>query len=313
VNQRYAISLATVVMLVVLRLGVGWHFFSEGIKHHLDPHWTSETVLRAAKGPLAPLYQAYLPEFHRFEELLHRDNSSSEEEVVGRWVTEIKKDWDDYAQQFGRHYSLNEAQVAEVAKTLRRQEERLDNWVEVNKDALTTHVHEWRRKQATRELPHGNLPYQKKRIADKQSTLAGESAGWHAELKGLESDYHVALGRMLDDDQRQRPLPHSRTSLELVDQSMKGLILATGVLLILGLFTRLACVLGAGFLLSVVMMQPFWVADTVPTFNQYVEMLVLLMLATTPVGRWAGLDFFLHNFLTSRKAQIKGTSDVSAT
>ncbi len=71
----------------------------------------------------------------------------------------------------------------------------------------------------------------------------------------------------------------------------------------LGLFTRLACVAGALFLLSVVMMQPFWVSDALPTYNQYVEMVALLALATTPVGRWAGLDYFLHRLVAGNETK----------
>ncbi len=101
------------------------------------------------------------------------------------------------------------------------------------------------------------------------------------------------------------------TSLEIVDVTMTYGILAIGLLLLLGLFTRTACVAGAAFLLSVVMMQPFWVSEALPTFNQYVEMLALLTLATTPVGRWAGLDFFLTPFVSRICCSSKGKTDVS--
>jgi len=76
-----------------------------------------------------------------------------------------------------------------------------------------------------------------------------------------------------------------------------------------GLFTRLACLAGAAFLLSVVLMQPFWVSDAMPTFNQYVEMFALLTLATTEVGRWGGLDFFLPRLISGKSS--KGKTDVS--
>ena len=77
-------------------------------------------------------------------------------------------------------------------------------------------------------------------------------------------------------------------------------ILAIGVLFDAGaVHARWPCVAGAVFLLSVVMMQPFWVSEAQPTFNQYVEMFALLTLATTPVGRWAGLDFFLSTIVSA--------------
>jgi hypothetical protein len=57
-------------------------------------------------------------------------------------------------------------------------------------------------------------------------------------------------------------------------------------------------------------MQPFWVSETAPTFNQYVEMFALLTLATTQVGRWCGLDFFLHALVAAGPRAAKGPSDV---
>lgn len=312
--QRYSISLATVVMLVALRLCIGWHFFREGVNHHLDTRWTSEPVLRVSKGPLAPLYQAYLPEFHRFDELVHREKSQSEEETVKRWINQIKNDWDEYRQRFAEYYQLGDVQATEAAKAIKFYHTRIDNWAAANKEALVTHVHEWRRKEATRESPGGDLPYQKKRIADKQNSLSAESVGWRAEVKSFEDNYQAALRLILDVDQREQPpLRQPRTSLDVVDAVMTYGILTIGVLLVLGLFTRMACVAGALFLLSVVMMQPFWVSQTAPTFNQYVEMFALLALATTQVGRWAGLDFFVHSLLGANESSAKGTSDVSAT
>ncbi|MEX0978562.1 MAG: hypothetical protein WDZ48_06910, partial [Pirellulales bacterium] len=95
------------------------------------------------------------------------------------------------------------------------------------------------------------------------------------------------------------------------DTVMTYVILAIGALLLLGLLTRTACIAGALFLLSVVSMQPFWVSEAIPTYNQLVEMFALLMLATTHVGRWGGLDFFVHHLVFGREPATKGTSDVS--
>jgi uncharacterized membrane protein YphA (DoxX/SURF4 family) len=64
--------------------------------------------------------------------------------------------------------------------------------------------------------------------------------------------------------------------------------------LLLGLFTRIASILGFLFLLGVVASQPFWIADAVPTMNFYIEMAGLLVLAGTRAGRWFGLDYFTY-------------------
>ena len=81
---------------------------------------------------------------------------------------------------------------------------------------------------------------------------------------------------------------------------MKYGIWGIGVCLVLGLFTRTAAVLGALFLLSVILAQPFWMADAQPTYSQTLEMFALAALATTHVGRWGGLDFFIHYLLLKR-------------
>jgi uncharacterized membrane protein YphA (DoxX/SURF4 family) len=298
-------------MLVVLRLNIGWHFFSEGVKHYADPSWTSEPVLRNAKGPLAGWYHAYLPDFHGFEELLHGSPANASANVVQTWIDAIGNDWDVDRQRFVEHYGLGEQQQKRAREVFGAYERKLRGWANEQKDALTTHVHQWQRKQAAAQSPGVDVPYAKERVAGKQVSLSAEASGWLAELKQLESEYDTALRNVLNDQQRARPaLSRPRTSIDVVDAVMTYVILAIGVLLVLGLLTRLACVAGAVFLFSVVMMQPFWVSETAPTFNQYVEMFALLTLATTQVGRWCGLDFFLHALVAAGPRAAKGPSDV---
>ena len=67
--KRAGYSLATMVSLVVLRLVIGWHFYSEGSSHLIDPAWSSEGFLKAAKGPFADHYQSVLPGFHGWDSL----------------------------------------------------------------------------------------------------------------------------------------------------------------------------------------------------------------------------------------------------
>jgi uncharacterized membrane protein YphA (DoxX/SURF4 family) len=308
VPSRYSIGAATVVMLVVLRLCIGWHFFSEGVKHYADPNWTSEGVLRSAKGPLAPLYHSYIDDFHGFERLLHNDTTQAPDHAIKAWLDEIQADWDEYRQRFAIHYSLDDVQQKRASAVLHDYQAELRSWAAENKDALATHVHEWRRKETTRATPAAGLPFQRKRTSEKQLALAGEAKSWKAELTGLERKYEESLEEAVGADQA---MPRRATSLEIVDVTMTYGILAIGLLLLLGLFTRVACVAGAVFLLSVVMMQPFWVSEALPTFNQYVEMLALLTLATTPVGRWAGLDFFLAQIVSRPCCSSKGKTDVS--
>jgi uncharacterized membrane protein YphA (DoxX/SURF4 family) len=307
VLNRYAISTATVVMLVVLRLNIGWHFFAEGVHHCTDPSWTSEPVLRAATGPLAPWYHAYLPDFHDLEAFLHDDTQSPSAAVDG-WLGRVEEDWNRRQGEFAGHYDLDAAQQKKAAQVARDFQGRLRSWAGANGDALEAHVHQWRRMEAGRQAPDAvDVPFRKQRLASMRAGLAGEAKSWRIELAMLELGYERELNELLTDDQRsQGAMARPKTAIDAVDVVMKYVILAIGVLLMLGLFTRTASLVGALFLLSVVMTQPFWVSESQPTFNQYVEMFALVTLATTHVGRWGGLDFFVHRLVSRRQDAFEG-------
>ena len=81
-----------------------------------------------------------------------------------------------------------------------------------------------------------------------------------------------------------------------------------GVLLILGLFTRLAALAGAGFLFSIVLTQWPGAPGALPVYYQAIEMLALLVLAATAAGRFAGLDFVVHSLLARCFNSNQGTN-----
>ena len=63
---------------------------------------------------------------------------------------------------------------------------------------------------------------------------------------------------------------------------------------ILGLFTRLTSLAGAGFLAMIIATQWPGAAGAIPAHYQIVEMTGMLVLAAVGAGRFAGLDFLLH-------------------
>jgi len=77
-----------------------------------------------------------------------------------------------------------------------------------------------------------------------------------------------------------------------------------GLCLVLGLFTRPAALAGAGFMLFVVLSQPSYpgvypldppqLGHALLINKDFVEMVALLVIASTSLGRWTGLDFFIH-------------------
>ena len=65
-TRQFQIGLATVVLLVVLRLALGCHFLYEGVWkiRHRD-EFTAEPFLTQAKGPLSGVFYAMLDDMHR--------------------------------------------------------------------------------------------------------------------------------------------------------------------------------------------------------------------------------------------------------
>ncbi len=285
------------VMLVLLRLNIGWHFFSEGVKHYSDPNWSSEPVLRAATGPLAPMFQSYLPEHRALQKLQAKPENGKP--VGDAWLKEVHEDWTADARRFADFYQLDEQQRAAVDEALERRRLELAGWKLSHQDDLDAYHFDRSSLMEAAALPTAEtIPFQKKRIDDSAARLGADARGWFAEIKQIETEFHRQLDRLLTVEQRSKgSTPREKSPLQMVDKVMTFGILGIGVCLVLGLFTRLACLLGAAFLLSVVLTQPFWVSDAQPTFNQWVELLALLALATTNVGKWGGLDFFIRCLL----------------
>jgi len=114
-------------------------------------------------------------------------------------------------------------------------------------------------------------------------------------LQGVLSEAQKKLGP-LPDVSRQG---WEARQLEWIDWLTRWGLVAVGLCLLFGLFTRTACLGGALFLLMLYLtMPPFpWVPEATRVEGHYyyvnknlVEMLALLTLATTRSGRWLGLD-----------------------
>jgi uncharacterized membrane protein YphA (DoxX/SURF4 family) len=308
--------MATVLALVALRLVVGWHFFSEGSQHLADLRWSSEGFLRAAKGPLAPYYQAPLPEAaFGFDDTLHVSTTTSADagEVIDAWRDRVTAGLKSAEEHFVEIYKPSADQQAEMKRTLERRQAQFLDWLADTREDLVDHVHQWQRLVwARRSASATDVPFEKKRIAEAQAKLKSQSGPWTSHVRGIERGMLEELDAAIGDDQRAAGLAVApRSSLEKIDRFLAYGITVVGGCLIVGLLSRLAALAGAMFLLSVVLAQPPWLSDALPTYPQVLEMLTLLTLATVPVGRWAGLDFFVHSLFRRPCCSAKGKSHES--
>ncbi|MCC6420877.1 MAG: DoxX family protein [Gemmataceae bacterium] len=147
----------------------------------------------------------------------------------------------------------------------------------------------------------------KKNLADLKKDVAARRTELLADLnRPLVDTLDFIYKQRLTKDQQAKgalPGPEPTNRLALIDGITMWGITAVGVCLILGLFTRTACVVGAGFLLLFYAAMPAlpWLPVNPRAEGHYffinkniIEALALLTLATTYTGRWVGFDGLIH-------------------
>ena len=132
--------------------------------------------------------------------------------------------------------------------------------------------------------------------SDRQKKLYG----WKQEVGGMWDAYEGQINSLVVGEQKDagpiealRPFDQPYSQLKIINKVIPWFDTIVGVLLILGLFTRLASGAAAIFLISVVLTQPFWIPGVQPTYFYWIELMALLVIFATCAGRMGGLDFFL--------------------
>ena len=142
--------------------------------------------------------------------------------------------------------------------------------------------------------------------------------GWNNSVADIWDAYEGQINALATEDQKQAagsaaPVIASRqfdqpySQLKIINQVIPWFDTIVGVLLILGLFTRVASGAAALFLVSVILTQPPWIPGTAPTYFYAIELAALLVLFATCAGRIAGLDFFLAASKTSKTKSSQTT------
>jgi len=219
-----------------------------------------------------------------------------------------------------RRYRPSPEQRHAIQELYHRYKESAEQYLAANREFIEAHfasVDRFRQEQG-----RGNAAFQKQRAWERKRELRQEVNQWLSELDGMGQAFWRAVWDVLDEDQRARgmmaePVPTTHrlpvsllgidSVTELFDAAITYGLTAIGVCLVAGLFTRLACV-GAGlFLVMVILSQPAWPSIYPPAppeaghallvDKNFVEMVACFALATTAVGRWGGVDFFLSHWI----------------
>jgi uncharacterized membrane protein YphA (DoxX/SURF4 family) len=212
------------------------------------------------------------------------------------WAEQVIRDWQVILTRFTGHYGLDERQADDAGNALKARIDQLLAYLDGETEPIADYRYELFRKRALEASPlAAEVPFQEMRIAQKRAETAGMPAVWIDQVQAFEDNLHNDLGGLLTEAQKRKGPPASPlTLMRLMDKAVTYWVFGVGICLILGLFTRLAALAGAAFLVMVVATQPPWVEGAEPVYYQVVEMTALLALATTAVGRWGGLDYYLH-------------------
>jgi uncharacterized membrane protein YphA (DoxX/SURF4 family) len=314
--------------------------------------WSSAGYLRESVGPLSEYFRSIPgadPDDTALALLtpqpLPPGKAPADVPAGERLPPALRAEWDGYYQRFVQHYGLNEQEQAKARKAFELAKTQTGAWllagvkeVEISfpdrivtiKKTTPERVEAYRRKVAAlrevlaKELPAFEQDVRKRRLALAKEEVNLMRAELLSDLDKQTAAMQTALAGVLTAEQKAKgPVPPApatgliwgRTRLEWADWITRWGLTVSGLCLMLGLFTRLACVAGAALLALFYISYPAlpWVPEPPRSEGFYIfinkniiELVALLALATTRSGRWVGLDGLLAllNPFRGRSAEL---------
>jgi uncharacterized membrane protein YphA (DoxX/SURF4 family) len=299
--------------------------------------WTSEAFLRDAQGPLAGLYRGLAgdPLLDRLE-VLPPVAEGPADKMQERLPPGLEKEWRAFFDRFVEHYDITGKQLERLEAAFSQSKCQTACWLQTGviivrrpapagnatlEDEVTIpeRVEQYKKKiQYLRELEGIDQSSSLRPNLDAEVKEAkGEVNRLRAELQGVVDGQTAEMKKSLYGTLAFEPeklklgpvpepiVPHWQEwePLNWMDFLLRWGITIIGGCLLVGLFTRTACVAGAVFLLTVFLARP--ALPLLPAtaeqevhyqliFKTLIEMLALLALATTLSGRWVGVDGLLR-------------------
>lgn len=301
--SRQQLTFMTLVFLVLLRTVIGWHFLYEGIvkieshRAAINP-WTSKWYLNASTGPFAPIFKSISdPDPFALESVNPHELETRWREEVERWI---------------RHYDLEPAQVRileasaeEAIKALDDYYQEKENWKRFQ--VLRQEVADWQEASSADDL----LTHERNELAVRRNELEDMRDEVGAPIRETEARLWEHAKSILTPEQAALGPPPERVDiLAIADQiTMWGLALV-GLLMMLGLFSRLSALGAAGFLTLFYLAIPPWpgLPEVPPVEGNYlivnknlVELFACLVLVMIPTGKWVGIDALISRLCRRRR------------
>ncbi|MDO4570837.1 MAG: DoxX family membrane protein [Planctomycetia bacterium] len=355
-RQYFRIGMLSVILLVALRLSIGWHFLYEGVwKVDNSDTFSALPFLTLSKGPFAPIFYAMAPDldgklrlkaegvdatWHEMKDV--KVDVVPNKDIPEGVVPEVKSSYNleeksgtiavypAYYKEVEKiyHFAMSEYKPDENQK-----KELQVAWgkyvlaekaaVEADAEGVSAYLEALKRFEDAKNAGN-NGPEQMKRLWADMLKLRREAADFLSVQESLAKSFRNQLYTIFEEQQKVQPLPEFVVATDLLpfglnlpfvgkswtnflNFAVTWALTLIGACLVLGFCTRLAAIGGGCFLISVLMTQPPWPAIFPPVHPEvghalvvdknFVEMVAIFMLATLPVGRWGGLDFFVWHWL----------------
>jgi uncharacterized membrane protein YphA (DoxX/SURF4 family) len=320
-----------VFLLLALRLAIGWHFLFEGL-HKVHSHWVgpTETSKPFSSEPYFAVAEGPFGEQMRKRYLLDPDKVIAEMLTLRKPVT---------TDQFARLGLSEQAALCPHEPSIRIDEAVKDppkadepkamyaRWIAGldKKDAKVPFVTNGDVAQSVPDrLRH--IALLQKQVDELHAREAvGLGNGYGLELKrsaAARADLRAAKNDLANDAEKvladiiklyapegYKPPPAPPKPIAELDKLTMWMLVAVGACLLAGLFTPLACLVGAGFLVLTYLTHPPFPWYPLPPGTEgnplfinknVIECLALLVIAVHPTGRWMGLDALWCRLVTGK-------------
>lgn len=293
--------------LTFLRIVIGLHFFLEGSSHLRDPSWSSVGFRKAAVGPLSPFLKADLPETGDWKNTLGKVQDTDPAIVANAaesWRLSLIEQWkklgvrrENVLRASGWTPPGNWPDMSSTA--INAADKKLAAMLDDAQADLVSYCREVIRLRETEKSAMArDVPFMRDRVSTKQRELAVQRAGWMEEADAVGRELVSTWNERLSaQDRRTAATAIEPTRLWKADRFVSWSLTTIGACLVIGVLTKFNAMGGVFFLLSVVASQPFWLPAAQSTYEQWVEIAGLLVLASAPLGAWAGIDAFLMPIL----------------
>ena len=285
------LGLIAVTMLVILRMTIGWHFYTEGVEKRHAGNWTATPFFANANGPLAGEFRKMVWDWDGTYRLNRK------------WFTTT---FAVFREQAIQHYGFDEKQKVQAKLNYNDAIAQYDATIAEN----ATELEEYELGRGRMERLNSEGP--EKDIRDGVSSLGGQRDSirreWQAkaapvfkQLDSIWSNYEASQNKIATDVQGQahgyfefRKPRTNRIDTSVIDRMLPWFDIVVGLCLLFGFLTPVAALAAAGFLGSVFLSQLPPASGPGSTYYQLIESMACLVLAATGAGRFAGIDYFLH-------------------